>query len=218
MTTEINPSSIETERKNAKQKRNLLIVVLLCSNIITLAGLMLLSFHFSVPSKVLKRIENGQLFFPASKHKYADNKKKRNNDYEIYKSLFRVYKPKNINIVMMGNSITRGADWNELLSRTDVANRSIDGDTTEGIKNRLDDIYILKPKVCFVMTGHNDLTKGVEPEKIFEDYKIIIDGLLAHSIIPVIQSTLDMSKKRAKYKNYRLENEKVKYNAQKLCE
>ena len=71
----------------------------------------------------------------------------------VIRNLFKIYNPVKINIVMLGNSITWGVNWNELLSRTDVANRGIPCEKTEDFLYRLDDIYKLKPKICFIMGG-----------------------------------------------------------------
>lgn len=44
-------------------------------------------------------------------------------------------------IVFIGDSITDGGEWNELLGRNDVVNRGIIGDTTNGVLNRLGSLY-----------------------------------------------------------------------------
>ncbi len=104
--------------------------------------------------------------------------------------MFRASKTKKANIVMLGNSITDEANWNELLGRTDIANRGIGGDITEGFLNRLDDVYTLYPNYCFIMGGINDITRGISTDTAFSNYIKIIKDLQAHGITPVIQTTL----------------------------
>ena len=110
----------------------------------------LFSFHFDVPTKVLNKL-GITITSSVNKHyEYTDN-----FEYNVRRSLFEVYQPKDIRIVMLGDSITDKVDWNELLSRTDVVNRGIGSDITEGFINRLSDIYVLNPETCFIMGGIN---------------------------------------------------------------
>jgi lysophospholipase L1-like esterase len=136
--------------------------------------------------------------------------------YKEQKSLFAVNKPQVINIVMLGNSITSMADWNELLSRTDIANRGIGGDTTEGFLNRLtEDIFAFNPKICFIMGGLNDFSRGVPVNKVYINYIEILKELKAKGITPIIQSTLYVSKT---IHNWRELNKKVDKLNKKLKE
>ncbi|PIW68907.1 MAG: GDSL family lipase [Ignavibacteriales bacterium CG12_big_fil_rev_8_21_14_0_65_30_8] len=113
-----------------------------------------------------------------------------NPNYVIQTELYNVYRMKRAKIVMLGNSITHGANWNELLNRNDVVERGISGDYTSGFLKRLEYIYNLKPKVCFIMGGINDLFYGKEVDEVFNNITKIIDTLNTHKISIVIQSTL----------------------------
>ncbi len=104
--------------------------------------------------------------------------------------LFKLYKIRKVDIVMLGNSLTEGVDWSELLGRFSVANRGITGDILEGYLNRMKYVYNLHPKVCFIEGGINDIYNWTPVKEIFEQYKKVIAILLQHNIIPVIQSTL----------------------------
>jgi len=97
---------------------------------------------------------------------------------------------KNTTIVMIGDSLTAWGDWSRLLNREDIANQGVSGDTTEDVLERMDEIYRLKPQMALVMIGINDIMRGREAAAIFSNYRRIIQGLLAHPIKPVIQSTL----------------------------
>ena len=88
--------------------------------------------------------------------------KKLDNEYKYSYTENPKYKPKSENfmlfnkqadIVMLGNSITAGIDWNEILDRKDIVNRGINGDITEGMLNRMNSVLKVKPKVCFFLVS-----------------------------------------------------------------
>lgn len=116
-----------------------------------------------------------------------------NNSNGLYinnsNGLYSVYH-KQSDVVMLGDSITQGVEWNELLDRDDIVNRGIGGDTILGMLNRIIFIYKLNPKICFIMGGVNDMKYGISAEEVFGNYKKIITDLKEHNIIPIIQSTL----------------------------
>jgi lysophospholipase L1-like esterase len=81
----------------------------------------------------------------------------------------------------------------------------VGGDTTEGIINRLSDIYELSPEICFIMVGINDFAIGLSVSKVFMNYTKILKELKNKGITPIIQSTLYASKQS----NWSLFNNKV---------
>ncbi len=101
-----------------------------------------------------------------------------------------VYPISKINVVMLGDSLTFNANWNRLMGRMDIVNLGVPGDTTAGILQRLEYVYDLHPKVCFIMGGINDISSGRTEDEIMGSYKTIVAGLKEHGIIPVVQSTL----------------------------
>lgn len=104
--------------------------------------------------------------------------------------LYKIYKPKQVNIVMLGNSLTHGVAWNELLGRNDVVERGIVSDGLDGFLNRMDYVYKLKPSVVFIMGGANDVYNWVPVDEILLKYIQVINGLKARNIKVVIQSVL----------------------------
>lgn len=104
--------------------------------------------------------------------------------------MFKLSKIKKANIIMLGNSLTDGGNWSELLGRKGVVNRGIIGDVLEGYLNRMQYVYNLRPKVCFIEGGINDIYNWKPVKKIFEQYIRVIKILKKHGITPVIQSTL----------------------------
>lgn len=69
-------------------------------------------------------------------------------------------------IVFLGNSLTDGAEWNELLGNRHVKNRGIVGDILQGYIDRLDPILKGKPKKIFIMGGVNDISHDVSADSI----------------------------------------------------
>jgi lysophospholipase L1-like esterase len=111
-------------------------------------------------------------------------------NYKQQISLFKVYKPKNVKVVMLGNSLTHGANWYELLSRPYVVERGVPGDILKGFLARMKYVYELKPKYCFIMGGINDIYNWTPVKEIYQNYLKVIENLKRKGITPVIQSTL----------------------------
>lgn len=97
---------------------------------------------------------------------------------------------KNIEIVMLGDSITGRGNWKVLLENEKVLNFGIDGDTTKGILSRVNQIIELEPKTVFIMAGVNDLCLSIPLETIFENYKNILVKFRNKNINTIVQTTL----------------------------
>ncbi len=96
-----------------------------------------------------------------------------------------------ITIVMFGDSITKGGDWATLLERSDVKNSGFPGFTTSHLVWLLkENVIDLKPRVCFLEGGINDIGVGIPLERTKSNYRSLIDGLKEHQIVPVVQSIL----------------------------
>jgi lysophospholipase L1-like esterase len=182
-----------------KTKRT--IYLLIASNILTLIILLLVSYDFRGPKKLLNSLGLSGLTLADANYRHADYCK-----IEERRSIFKAYKPKNFKIVMLGDSMTYGIDWNELFSRSDVANRGIAGDLTEGFMKRLSDIYELNPEICMIMGGINDINNDIPVRDIFANFTKIIENLQAKKITPIIQSTLFVS---TMHENWKEKNKKV---------
>ncbi len=82
-------------------------------------------------------------------------------------------------VVFFGDSITQG--WNSLVKDfpgMKVANRGISGDTTRGLRARLQgDVLDLKPQAVSILIGTNDLDQGGTPEVVAENVKAIVAAL-----------------------------------------
>ncbi len=60
-------------------------------------------------------------------------------------------------IVMVGDSLTAGANWDEIFTDIPIKNRGINADLTTGLLARLDEITQGKPVAMFILIGTNDL-------------------------------------------------------------
>ncbi len=108
--------------------------------------------------------------------------------YRNQTDMFKLYKD-SANIVMLGSSYTARVNWNELLGRHDITNRGIDGDVTAGLVNRLDDIQKLRPKVCFIEGGRNDIFCKIPLNTTISNLRSIVKRLKGDSVIPVLTTS-----------------------------
>lgn len=96
----------------------------------------------------------------------------------------------NCEIVMLGNSLTYGGNWNELLKRNNVKNSGYGGFTTQHFIWLLPEaVYKYKPKICLIEGGINDIGVGVPVGRIYRNLVAIADSLRSRRIIPVYQLT-----------------------------
>lgn len=135
----------------------------------------------------------------------------KNKKYTQQVGLYEVYQTKQSKVVMLGDSITFGVNWNELLDDVNIINRGIGSDTTEGFVERLNYIYKLNPEYVFIMGGINDIAKGYKVDEIFQNYKNIIEKLQSKNIKPIVQSTLYTRKEERKEKVKQLNSLLMKY-------
>ena len=75
--------------------------------------------------------------------------------------------------IMLGDSITDEAQWDELLNSDTIQNRGISGDTTDGVIDRLNPIGKNIEKV-FIMIGVNDIMRGKPVDEVYLNYLKII--------------------------------------------
>jgi len=96
-----------------------------------------------------------------------------------------------VNIVMLGNSITHGGDWQQLLNRKDVFNGGKPGWTTQQLSWVIKDfIKPNKPKLCFFKGGINDYTLGITTQRIYRNITAVLDTIKKAGTQPVYTTTL----------------------------
>jgi lysophospholipase L1-like esterase len=123
-------------------------------------------------------------------------------------SLFRTL-PRH-EVVMLGDSLTDRSEWAELFPGQDIANRGIDGDTSDGVLARLDDILAGQPRHAFVMIGINDLADGGRKvDAVFANYSAIVARLERAGVRVVVQSTLPCNEAKSQWKSCAAVNGKI---------
>ena len=84
-------------------------------------------------------------------------------------------------IIMLGNSLTDGAEWNELFDNCHVKNRGIVGDIIPGFFERLEPILKGQPRKIFIMGGVNDISHGVSADSIVSAMTQVVTTIQARS-------------------------------------
>ena len=194
------------------RRQNVWIKILISTNLVLLAFLLIVSFRYQVPQKVLNKL--GLIKYQISQMFPG---------YRTENIISLTYEREGFDIVMLGDSITNLGNWNNLLKNKKVANLGIGGDSTEGVINRLKDVYLLKPKACFIMIGINDFQGNRSVETVLTNYRKIVIEIKNHNIKVIIQSVLHLGEKYhlnhvsgKNKKDWEKINEKVKNLNEKL--
>jgi lysophospholipase L1-like esterase len=153
---------------------------------------MLFSFIYGVTSVQYKVFPYKQIM--ALKN-IVSPKPKYSNYFYHKKSFFEQNGARNYDVVFIGDSITDGAEWQDLFPSIRIANRGINGDRTDGILNRLDSIYSTSADRAFIMVGVNDFGRGVRVDEVFENYRTIVNKLSEQGMKVYIQSTIYTSER-----------------------
>lgn len=78
-------------------------------------------------------------------------------------------------VVLFGDSISAGGNWDEIAPDARIKNRGIGGDISDNLLHRLDPIAEGQPSKVFVQIGTNDLGIGIAPERILANLESIVD-------------------------------------------
>lgn len=121
-------------------------------------------------------------------------------------------------IIFLGNSITEGGEWQELIQDRKVKNRGISGDVTYGILARLDEVLSSKPAKIFLLIGVNDLKRGIPVDTVLVTYRRIVQKirtasprttLYIQSVLPVNEGMLSEAYKKVTNTGIKALNEKL---------
>lgn len=121
----------------------------------------------------------------------------RPGNFALKVDLFRSYPNSPNDIIFLGNSITAGTDWMELLGKTAVRNRGISGDITFGVLERLHEVTEGAPAKVFILIGINDISRNIPDSLIIGNYEKMIQRIKKespktkiyfHTLLPVNNS------------------------------
>jgi lysophospholipase L1-like esterase len=130
------------------------------------------------------------------------------NDFSTYYyqrlTLFEKLPDTPSEIIMLGNSITDGCEWSELLQNPNIKNRGISGDITEGVLYRLDEVTRSKPAKVFLLIGINDLARNIPADTVFQNICRIARNIqeTSPSTEVYIQSILPVNPSFTKFGNH----------------
>lgn len=104
-----------------------------------------------------------------------------NNAYKHRVAFFRQMPNEKREIVFLGNSLTEAGEWQELTGNRRVKNRGISGDVTYGLIARLDEVLSSRPAKIFILTGTNDLKRGIPVDSIAATFERMLAIIRSHS-------------------------------------
>lgn len=145
-----------------------------------------------------------------------------NSHYTQRLDFFRKMPNRKGEIAFVGNSLTEGGKWQELIRKKNIINRGISGDVTYGILARLDEVLASKPAKIFLLSGVNDMKRGNPNEVILANFKRMIvmvktqspkTKLYMQSLLPVNEAMLPAT--YAQVKNSKINDLNQKLEA--LC-
>lgn len=135
----------------------------------------------------------------------------RPNNYQLKVGLFKSLPNSKKDVIFLGNSITAGVDWNELLGMKHARNRGISGDITFGVLERLDEVIEGKPAKVFILIGINDISRNIPDSLIIGNYRKMISRIQAGSPKTKIylQTLLPVNNEYTQFKNHYNKDEHI---------
>lgn len=160
----------------------------------------------------IKQIVVNDINVNANNVKSNKKRKEKSKSYYLDKVSFFEEHTRNVKIVMLGDSITDYAEWNDLFPSKEISNQGIRGDTTARVLDRIDLVYKTNAEKVFIMVGINDILTKNNLDRIFKNYQTIVNELIKNDIKVYIQSTLLVGNERKQVNdkimalNFMLEN------------
>lgn len=148
----------------------------------------------------------------------------RPGNFALKVDLFRSYPNSSKDIIFLGNSITAGVDWVELLGNPVVRNRGISGDITFGVLERLHEVTEGAPAKVFILIGINDISRNIPDSVIVGNYEKMIrrikkespkTKIYFHTLMPVNNNFMQFKNHYNKDEHILYVNESLKALAAK---
>lgn len=87
---------------------------------------------------------------------------------------------------MFGDSHMQRMNWNELLNRSDIANRGMNLDISDGLLHRVGTVIACNPKIVFIEAGGNDIMYKVPYSAFVSQMSKIVDSLSSKGITVIM--------------------------------
>lgn len=131
--------------------------------------------------------------------------------YDQRRSFFETMPDSKNEIILLGDSLTNCANWEEIFPGLNIKNRGISGDTTFGVLDRMNEIVSSQPKKIFILIGINDISLGITKEAILKNYFEIISKIQKDSPKTQIfvQSLLPTNDAFTQFKNHQGKMDKI---------
>lgn len=108
--------------------------------------------------------------------------------------------------VIYGDSILARGEWIDLARNSSISNRAIDGDTSDGLRTRLNDVLRLDPETVHLMLGINDFLLDKSVDEVYQNYEALLEAFDKAGIFVVVQATLRTG---TQYANFHEANKKI---------
>ncbi|MDD7886273.1 GDSL-type esterase/lipase family protein [Flavivirga sp. 57AJ16] len=135
----------------------------------------------------------------------------RPRSYKLRVAQFNMFPNSNDDIIFLGNSITAGVEWKELLGNSKVQNRGISGDITFGVLERIEEIAEGNPAKVFLLIGINDVARNIPDSITSTNHLKIVRYLKTHAPNTKIylQTLLPVNKDFDRHKAHYNKDEKI---------
>jgi hypothetical protein len=120
-------------------------------------------------------------------------------------------------VAFLGDSHIFKCHWSELLG-VSVCNRGIGSDVTEGMYRRLNTVIRPGLKVCFIMSGANDIEQQKSIDSVVYWYSKIVGELKAAGIRPIIMLETPVSKDYPGGKRFNKDMGELNKRLMDICE
>lgn len=87
--------------------------------------------------------------------------------------------------LFFGDSIF-AVQWADAFPQASIASRAERGDTTEGMRSRIDEALLTKPEVVFLTGGLNDPSSGISASRTRQNYAAMIAAVRKAGALPVV--------------------------------
>ncbi len=118
-------------------------------------------------------------------------------------SLFETLPVYSTDIVFLGNSITDGGEFAEMLRNPYIKNRGIRSDVINGVRKRLSQVTSGHPAKIFLLIGINDVSHHLGADAIADRYRQLVKDIRSQSPSTqlYIQSIMPINNTFRRYKN-----------------